>query len=271
MTIPKIIHYCWFGGNQLPKLAQKCIASWQKFLPDYQIKRWDETNFNLQACAYVQEAYQAKKYAFVSDYARFAILHKYGGLYFDTDVELIRPLDNILSRGAFMGLQSDFDSTIGINPGLGLAVAPGLGLAVAPGLGLYKELLDAYHERHFLNVDGTYNVTTVVTDTTEIIKKYGLENKPGIQHVAGITIYPKEYFCPKDYVTGKLTTTSNTVAIHHYTASWHSPREAYAHQLQGKLVKFFPSKLSGKISFVLSKIKYEGIRALLRYVICKNK
>ena len=98
--IPKIIHYCWFGGNPLPELAQKCIESWKKYCPDYEIKRWDETNFDLDCCDYVREAYQEKKWAFVSDYARFKILYEYGGVYFDTDVELIKPIDDIVEKGA---------------------------------------------------------------------------------------------------------------------------------------------------------------------------
>lgn len=263
MKIPKIIHYCWFGGNPLPELAQKCIASWHKFLPGYEIKCWDETNFNLNSCTYIQEAYQAKKYAFVSDYARFDILYKYGGLYFDTDVEIIKPLDDILAKGGFMGLERDGNQKIKANPGLGLAADS--------GLDLYKEILDAYHSRHFINSDSSLNVTTVVTYTTEILKKYGLKNKPGIQKIGNIYIYPKEYFCPKDYVTGELNITPNTIAIHHYTASWHSPREKYAHKLQSKLVKFLPHKIAGRIAFSVSKIKYEGLKSLFIYTINKIK
>ena len=95
--IQKVIHYCWFGGKPIDKLGEKCIASWKKYCPDYEIKRWDESNYNLEACDYVKEAYQAKKWAFVSDYVRFDILYHYGGLYFDTDVELIKPIDDIVS------------------------------------------------------------------------------------------------------------------------------------------------------------------------------
>lgn len=244
--IPKIIHYCWFGGKPLPKLAQKCIASWKKFLPNYEIKRWDESNFDLNACAYVQEAYQAKKWAFVSDYARFAILYKYGGLYFDTDVEIIKPLDDLLARGGFMGLEQDGPKAI---------VAPGLGLAATHGLDLYREILDIYHMRHFLNSDGSLNTTTVVTYTTEILRKHGLQDKPGIQQVAGITIYPKEYFCPKDYVTGKLTVTPNTVAIHHYTASWFSKGTHLRMKLRYVLFNLLGEKLTNKLRIFWRKYK----------------
>ena len=101
--IPKIIHYCWFGRNPLPDSAKKCIESWRKFFPEYEIKEWNEDNFDVHLIPYVEEAYNAKKYAFVSDYARFWILYFYGGVYFDTDVEVIRPMDDILAKGGFMG------------------------------------------------------------------------------------------------------------------------------------------------------------------------
>ena len=263
MTIPKRIHYCWFGGKPLPSLAEKCIASWQKFLPDYEIKRWDESNFNFRACPYVLEAYEAKKWAFVSDYARFDILYQCGGLYFDTDVEIVKPLDALLARGGFMAMERDFDEKTAVNPGLGLA-APA-------GMTLYQEILDAYHTRRFVNTDGSLNVTTVVTYTTEILKKHGLEEKAGIQQIEGLFIYPKEYFCPKDYVTGEITLSPNTVAIHHYTASWHSPREAYAYALQHKLAKFLPRRFAAKAAFAFSKVKFEGWGALLRYAANKYK
>ncbi len=140
--IPKTIHYCWFGCGELPELARKCIASWRKYLPDYEIKEWNEDNFDVNIIPYTAEAYRAGKYAFVSDYARFWVLYHYGGLYFDTDVEVIRPMDDIIERGNFMGFETDPHGTEGdaseasVNPGLGLGVAPGLGLGVAPGLGL---------------------------------------------------------------------------------------------------------------------------------------
>lgn len=130
--IPKIIHYCWFGRNPLPPEAEKCIASWRKYLPDYEIKEWNEDNFDVNIIPYTAEAYEVEKYAFVSDYARFWILYKYGGVYFDTDVEVIRPMDDILAKGNFMGFETDPDGKIrnvmSVNPGLGLGVVSGLGL-----------------------------------------------------------------------------------------------------------------------------------------------
>ncbi len=219
--IPKIIHYCWFGRNPLPPLALKCIASWKKYFPDYEIKEWNEDNFDVNIIPYTQEAYRAKKYAFVSDYARFWILYKYGGLYFDTDVEVIKPFEDIIVRGPFMGCENE----IGVAGATTLAVAPGLGLGVNPGLGLYKELIDSYENLHFIDSEGNVNLKTVVSYTTELLCKYGLKNVNEIQECAGIYIYPKEWFCPMDYNTGKIYLTANTRTIHHFAASWLSKKE----------------------------------------------
>lgn len=220
--IPKTIHYCWFGRNPLPPLAIRCIESWKRYLPDYEIKEWNEDNFDVNIIPYTKEAYEAKKYAFVSDYARFWILYKYGGLYFDTDVEVIKSMDDIIARGPFMGCENE-----AVDDGTEvLAVAPGLGLGVNPGLGLYKEMLDLYAMLHFIMPDGSPNLKTVVQYTTEILCKYGLKNVNAIQHCAGIWVYPKEYFCPKDGAGGKMTNlTMNTCSIHHYTASWYTNKK----------------------------------------------
>jgi mannosyltransferase OCH1-like enzyme len=229
--IPKIIHYCWFGGNPLPPLAEKCIASWRKFFPDYEIKRWDESNFDVNIIPYTAEAYKAKKYAFVSDYARFYILYKYGGLYFDTDVEVIRSMDDIIARGPFMGCErylkdgiqkynSNTNIGLGVNPGLGLGVAPGLGLGVAPGLGLYKELLDFYGKLHFERDTNGTPLHTVVDITSNLLHEKGFKDIEEIQLVDGVYIYPAEYFNPMSVVTKRMRITKNTRSIHHYMASW---------------------------------------------------
>ena len=207
--IPKVIHYCWFGGNPLPELAQKCIESWKKYCPDYEIRRWDETNFDINCCEYVREAYAAKMWAFVSDYARFKILYESGGVYFDTDVELIKPIDDIVENGAFMGLEESSK----------VSVATGLGLGAEKGSFLLEEILDNYHHSHFeKDENGSYE--TVVTRVTDIVLKHGDIQPDEISDVAGIRIYPAEYFCPLDFYTGKMTITNSTRSIHHYTASW---------------------------------------------------
>lgn len=214
--IPKVIHYCWFGSKPLPPLAVKCIESWKRYLPGYEIKEWNEENFNVDIIPYTKEAYEMKKYAFVSDYARFWILYHYGGLYFDTDVEIIKPMDDIIAKGPFMGCEKDADAS----GATASAVAPGLGLGVNPGLGLYGELLQLYSSLHFIEKDGALNLSTVVQYTTEILCAHGLQMANDIQYIDGIWIYPKEYFNPKDYATGIITISDKTYSIHHFAESW---------------------------------------------------
>ena len=218
--IPKVIHYCWFGGNQLPESANKCIKSWQLFFQDYEIHEWNESNYDVKKIPYIAEAYEAKKYAFVSDYARFDILYHHGGVYFDTDVEVIKPFEDILAKGAFMGCETD-----------GGDVNPGLGIAAAPGLGIYKEIIDYYNTQHFIKEDGSLNMETVVTKTTRILAAYGLKNTAGIQQVSEITVYPKEFFNPMDNNTGRRVITNNTHSIHWYMMSWMPKRQLFIRKI----------------------------------------
>ena len=262
-NIPKLIHYCWFGGNPLPESAVKCIESWKKFCPDYEIVEWNESNFDLNACNYVREAYEAKKWAFVSDYARFKILYENGGLYFDTDVELIKPIDDIVEKGAFMACENTTKNPI--NEDLLLAVAPGLGIGAPVQLPIYQEFLDFYHNKKFLNEDGTLDTTTVVYYISKILCKHGLEQKDAVQTVGDITVYPKEYFCPKDYRTGVFEFTGNTRAIHYYDSSWLSDEDKYAHLLRQK-------HIPNKIAKFIAAWKFQGLRGAIKKVIdkCKN-
>ena len=233
--IPKIIHYCWFGGKPIPKKYRKYLNSWKKFFPDYEIKRWDESNFDINCCDYVKEAYEAKKFAFVSDFARLKILYEEGGVYFDTDVEVIKSFDDILSKGGFMGCETN------------TTINPGLGLAVAPGLGLYKELVNDYYCRHFKNEDGSLNLKTIVEYTTETLRKKGLADIDGIQEVAGIFVYPKEYFNPIDMDSGKIIKTKNTHSIHHYAASWETKNNRFRGRVYQLLVRIFGKRFAEKI------------------------
>lgn len=217
--IPKIIHYCWFGRGPLPELAQKCIASWKKYLPDYEIKEWNEDNFDVNIIPYTAEAYQAKKYAFVSDFARFWILYKYGGIYFDTDVEVIRPIDDIVERGNFMGFETG--SKLQLKEDASEAsVNPGLGMGVAPGLGLIKKMLDFYEGKHFNFIPDGIGQLTIVHIATEVLNQAGLKQQPGIQLVNDVWIYPTEYFCPINLKTGRIHIEANTRTIHHYAGTW---------------------------------------------------
>ena len=212
--IPKIIHYCWFGRGPLPQDAQKCIASWKKYMPDYEIKEWNEDNFDIDTLPYTREAYDARKYAFVSDYVRFWVLYKYGGVYFDTDVEVIAPMDDIIAAGSFMGKEIDGAAD------QQQAVAPGLGIAAEPRMELYKRFLEEYDDLHFILPDGSHNPYSMIRIITNMLEKEGLRPGTDIQRVAGVTIYPSEYFNPWDDTVGILRKTGNTRTVHWYSKSW---------------------------------------------------
>lgn len=215
MNIPKIIHYCWFGGKELPTSAIKCIESWKKYFPDYEIKEWNETNYDVKKNKYIAQAYEMKKYAFVSDYARFDIIYQYGGIYFDTDVEVIKSFKDILEQGAFMGCEENVSEKNPYN-----LINPGLGIAAPAKLSIFKEIIEYYNSQSFLNEDGTANLETVVIKTTKLLYKHGLQNVTGIQKIEEITIYPREYFNPKDSSTGEMKITENTHSIHWYSMTW---------------------------------------------------
>ena len=259
--IPRVIHYCWFGGNPLGEAERKCIDSWKRYLPGYEIVQWSEQNFDIRRCRYAAQAYDARKWAFVSDYARFAILYEHGGLYFDTDVELIRSIDDIIAKGPFMGLERDPEPG---NRGSDIAVAPGLGLAANPGLGLYRLILDSYESSDFVKQDGSFDLTTVVNRTTKILRQRGLADALGIQSVDGINIYPKEFFNPKDYLTGKIEITNNTRSIHHFGMSWLSEGKKHTRRLTSRLVKAgFPPLAARIVSKMISTLRYGEYRDLV--------
>ncbi|MBO4699782.1 glycosyl transferase [bacterium] len=212
--IPKIINYCWFGDKPLPELAQKCIASWKKFCPDYEIKEWNESNYDVTKNNYMKTAFENKQWAFVSDYARLDIIYEYGGIYFDTDVELVRPLDDLLNLKGFMGIENEkaltgekFCNT-------------GLGFGAIPKLPIIKEFRDNYEHINFIKEDGSFNQTVCSVFQTSILLKKGLKFDNSIQEIDGLTIFPAEYFAPKEFFSGKINLTANTYSIHHFDASW---------------------------------------------------
>ena len=169
--IPKKIHYCWFGGKDIPEEYKRYIESWKKFLPDYEIIRWDESNYDVHCIPFSSEAYNVGKFAYVSDNARLKILYEQGGVYFDTDVEVIKPLDDILARGAFMG----FEKNSQIRAGELHNVAVGLGFAVEPHNPIIREILDFYETHHYIYPDGHMEQITIVKIVTDVLKRHGLE------------------------------------------------------------------------------------------------
>ncbi len=206
--IPKTIHYCWFGRNPKPKLAKKCIKSWKIYCRGYEIIEWNEDNFDLAlAPLYVRQAYEAKKWAFVTDYVRLWAMTQYGGIYMDTDVEVVRSLDRFLEHRAFSGFEDDVHIPTGI-------------MACEKDFPLFVEFLRYYDTASFLNEDGSPNLTTNVIIMTEICLKHGLQQNGQYQLVDGFALYPKDVFCPMSGSSGILNKTANTAAIHWFSASW---------------------------------------------------
>jgi len=249
--IPKKIHYCWFGGNPLPELAQKCIASWKQYCPDYEIIEWNESNFDINCCDYVREAYEAKKWAFVSDVARLHALVNYGGIYMDTDVEVLKPLDDILCYEAVSG----FEAKDRIPTGL---------MACREGQPLFVELLHEYDEAHFIKEDGSYDTTTNVTRITNTCLRYGLKLDNTLQTVNGFTLFPYDYFCPKDYETKEVTITDNTYTIHHFDGSWLPDEIKYANELRAKYNKYVPDIVAKCFSRFYAIMKMKGLKQALQ-------
>ena len=243
--IPKIIHYCWFGKNAMPERAKKCIDSWKKYCPDYKIVEWNENNFDIEYNDYTREAYEARKWAFISDVARLYALVQYGGIYMDTDVEVLRPLDDLLNYEAISG----FESSSNISTGL---------MACEEGQSLINEFLHEYDYLHFTDKDGSYDTTTNVARITQFCLKYGFKKNNQKQTFNGFTLFPADYFCPKDHETKELHITNNTYTIHHFDGSWLTDEERYAIYLRGKYKGLFPYHLLCYVSTFIALIKYHG-------------
>ena len=208
--IPKIIHYCWFGGNPLPASAIKCIKSWKKHCKGYQIIEWNETNFDLSSTPlYVRQAYEAQKWSFVTDYIRLKVVYDNGGLYFDTDVEVIKPFDELLTNKAFFGFE---DNTY---------VNTGLGFGAEKGLKILFDIMKQYQDIGFLKADGAFDTTSCPVRNTEVFLRYGLIQNGQNQRIKDdIVIYSPDYFCPKSFYDGIIRKTDNTHSIHHFDSSW---------------------------------------------------
>lgn len=206
--IPRIIHYCWFGRGGMPELAKKCIASWHKHMPDYEYKLWNEDNFDVSVVPYTMEAYAARKFAFVTDYVRLWALYTEGGVYMDTDVEVLKPLDDLLHLSAFTGYEGSKTQP----PVTGL-------MASASGGEWVKEQLESYTETHFLKEDGSFDLTTNTIRISSIMRNNGFV-QDGQYHVyKDLHVFPTDYFCPRQ-TTGEFLLTENTYCDHHFMGTW---------------------------------------------------
>ena len=206
--IPKIIHYCWFGRGEKPELAKKCIASWKKFCPDFEIREWNEDNCDYLAMPFMAEAYAAKKYAFVSDVMRLVVLEQYGGVYFDTDVEVLRDISPLLNDEGFIGFENN------------RFVNSGQVMAAVPHQPIVQAMIDEYKKLHYMQPDSSVMPVGCPRLNSDVLERFGLIRNGQEQIVAGIHVYPDDYFNPMDSTTGKLTKTENTYSIHWYSMSW---------------------------------------------------
>lgn len=254
--IPKTIHYCWFGRNPKPKLAEKCIKSWKKYCPDYALIEWNEDNYDLNSAPlYVRQAYDAQKWAFVTDYVRLQIVYEYGGIYMDTDVELIKPLDSLLTHRAYFGFE---DKTY---------VATGLGFGAEKGTPILKELMDDYQDISFMHLDGTYDATPCPNRNTEIFRKHHLIQDGSRQFLAGdILILPSICLCPIDFETKIRRYSPETISIHWYDASWQTEEEraecdAYAKKQRKKVMLLY---IKQKAKQLFGEAFYLSVKKLVK-------
>ncbi len=254
--IPKIIHYCWLGGAEKPKSVLKCIESWKKYCPDYEIKEWNETNLDFDSApVFVKQAYESKAWGFVPDYFRLWIVYEHGGIYLDTDVQVIKNLNPLLSHKAFAGFEGENN------------IALGLGFGAEAKNKLIYEHLKIYKKLSFIDKSGNLNKIPSPVITTQFFLEKGVvlgENK--IQNIEDMILYPKEYFAPKDFDTGITKITKNTYSIHQYDASWFSDEEKHKlrksrRKYRWDKIRYFPNNVLKKI---LGEDRYQRLKNRLK-------
>lgn len=234
--IPKIIHYCWFGGAPLGEKELQCIDSWKKFCPEYEIRRWDESNYDIRKNKYMSDAYDHRKWAFVSDYARVDVVREQGGLYFDTDVELVRSPNELLDCGLFCGWENRSGMKENEVP-FDNSVAFGLGFGAVAEHPVLNEILDLYENINFVNEDGSLNLLACPAYQTEILKRHGLDDREATrQSFEDIEVYPEDWFSPQSLLTGEVRMSPNTVSIHHFSMTWMAPSVRRELDLEWKLI-----------------------------------
>lgn len=238
--IPKIIHYCWFGQNEMPKQYRQYIEGWKKICPDYEIIEWNEENYDVEQVAYTAQAAKAGKWSFVSDYLGFDVVYRYGGIYLDTDVELLQTLDHILENDAFFAIEENES---------GAEVAPGLGFGAKKNHPLLKQLRDMYNDLEFIKADGSLNTVAIPVYTTQLLGKIGFKRQDKLQKLGDVTIYPTTYFAPMDFLTGQINLSPETISIHHYSALWQTPTNLRHIEKMRRINRRFGKKWGMRINF----------------------
>ena len=208
VQIPKIIHYCWFGKSRIPDRYREWMKSWKKYCPDYEIVEWNEDNYDVYKNNYMAEAYEAKKWGFVPDYARLDIVSQHGGIYLDTDVEVVQNLDPLLSQSAFCGFEETY------------SIALGLGFGAVSGNAYILAMREAYEGKHFKKSDGNYDLTPSPTYQTRTLIEHGLQPTGRFQILEDLAVYPKVFFSPMNHYNRKVNKNHHTFTIHHFDGSW---------------------------------------------------
>lgn len=237
--IPKIIHYCWVGSNPKPQSVLYCIESWKRCCPDYEIREWNETNYDFKKNKYMRQAYEAKKWGFVPDYARLDIIYEHGGIYLDTDVEMIRSFDHLLENECFFGFEDTGDGEYFVNCGHGFGAVPHHEAV--------KSARDLYEHLFFINADGSMNLLPSPYYTTQCMRQMGLVQENRDQALPGVQVYASDVLCPKNFRTGKLHQTVRTMSIHHFSASWVDEKIKAEMSHQQKIKNSFGNRIGGYI------------------------
>lgn len=214
--IPKIIHFCWFGHGQYDEKMKFCMESWNEFCPEYQIMKWDEESFDLSSCLYAKQAYEKKRWAFVTDYVRFKVLEQYGGIYMDTDMQLLKSLDGFLHDDAFFSFKQ-------LVEGMKLYTLTSGIIGSVKGNTLFEPLIESFESRSYLNEKGEEDMTPVAAFLTDILVKHNFEQNNELQKKDGIAVYPNDYLCPTLLKGNDVVITENTAAIHHFVGTWRTP------------------------------------------------
>ena len=245
MSIPKIIHYCWFGDGKIPEENQSYIDEWKSVCPDYQIIKWNESNYDINKAAFMKEACEARNWTFIADYARFDIINTYGGIYLDVDVQVLRNYDDFLDLNSFWGIEQDYTRQLYVSPGLCFGSIPNNPILIA--------LLNYYSQMHF----DTDKIVASPILLRELFEKHGFVQKNRIQELDFGTLFPKDYFAPLNSF-GKLKTTENTVSIHHYLGSWITNPVTKESLLFKKCVYLFGEKTGEYVFQVVKRIHRIG-------------
>ena len=260
MSIPKIIHYCWFGNGKKNELVERCIESWKKYCPDCEIVEWNETNYDVSKNLYMKQAYDAKRWGFVSDYARLDIIFNYGGIYLDTDVEIVRSIDEIFAGQGFFGFEKPMIENEG-----NYYVNTGQGFGAEPYNELVLQMRNVYEKVSFCDSEGKENLTTCPYYNTIVLEKFGLKKDNSLQNINGLIIYPDDFFCPYNWKEKKMVITDRTFAVHHFNASWLSEKVKRRSRIERYMdgIIHLPNRM---LKVLLGEKKYEILKKKVKRV-----